>query len=121
MARRKQAAHPSTLLVADRDPTKPPNYVAADVLAFKALQAGEANEHQQQRALRWIIEGAADYYGMSYRRGDSDGTAFAEGRRFVGQQVVKMVNYPPAALDALRQKEAAEEQAAKDQQAKVSK
>lgn len=110
MARRKIAASPGNLLVGDRDPTKPPDYDSHDIMALKALEAGNANEGQQQRALRWIIHGAADTYGLSFRNGGEEGrraTDFAEGRKFVGQQIVKMVNMPGAVLDALRQKEAA--------------
>lgn len=70
----------------------PPPYEPADASAIQALLIGEANKDQQQRALKWIIESAAGTYDLSYRPG-SDGdreTAFAEGRRFVGLNVVKL-------------------------------
>lgn len=44
-------------------------------------------------ALRWIIETAAGTYDMSFRAGP-DGereTTFAEGRRFVGNQIIKQL------------------------------
>lgn len=78
-----------------REVIQPPTYEKADVMAFKALAAGNANEHQQKRVLDWIIYQASGYYEISFRPGyggDRD-TAFSEGRRFVGQQVVKLVNY----------------------------
>ena len=61
--------------------------------AVKALASGTANAGQQQRALKWIIEQAAATYDMSYRPGE-DGrrdTDFHEGRRFVGNQIVKQL------------------------------
>lgn len=74
-------------------PWRPPSYEEADVVAIQALARGTANLEQQRRALTWIIERAAGTYEMSYRPGGEDGardTVFAEGRRFVGNQVVKM-------------------------------
>lgn len=66
-------------------------------MAFKALATGTANEGQQKTALDWLINIAAGTYELSYRS-DTDGgereTAFAEGRRFVGLQAVKMINMP---------------------------
>lgn len=82
-------------------PYLPPPYDAADAFALKALQAGTANEAQQQRALRWIIETAAATYDLPYRPnqdgGDRD-TAFAAGKMFVGQQIVKLLNIKPELL-----------------------
>lgn len=74
-------------------PWLPPAYEPEDVHAIQALARGIANAEQQRRALAWIIERAAGTYEMSYRPGGEDGardTIFAEGRRFVGNQVVKM-------------------------------
>jgi hypothetical protein len=59
--------------------------------AIKALNAGNANEGQQQRALRWIIEVVAGTYDMAYRPDSDRDTAFAEGKRFVGNQIVKQL------------------------------
>jgi hypothetical protein len=74
----------------------PAEYEDADIMAFKALAAGDANEFQQQRAITWLVNNAARTYDASYRSGPHGdrATAFAEGRRFVGLQIVKMVNYP---------------------------
>ncbi len=71
----------------------PPEYELADVSAIQALLAGEANADQQARALKWIIEAAAGTYDMSFRPGPSGerDTSFAEGRRFVGLQIVKLM------------------------------
>ena len=93
-----------------RDPAwKPVDYSEAVVLAFKSLATGTANDIQQKLALDWLITTAAGTYELSFRS-DSDGgereTAFAEGRRFVGLQVVKMVNMPPDLVAQLRKQNA---------------
>lgn len=83
----------------------PATYEAEDVEALKALAAGSANDEQQQRALDWIIKSAAGTYELSFRS-DADGgdreTGFAEGRRFVGLQLVKLVNMAPKLVAQLR-------------------
>ena len=60
------------------------------LMAIRAMIAGKANEGQQQMGMDWIIQQASNYYDLSYRKNDSHATAFAEGRRFVGAQIVKM-------------------------------
>lgn len=82
-----------------REPKAPPAYLPApwtdaDVAALQALQRGDATAEQQQRALRWVVDVAAATYDMAYRPGGQDGereTCFAEGRRFVGNQIVKLL------------------------------
>lgn len=82
-----------------KDPKAPASYLPAswdnaDVSAVQALHRGDATPEQQQRALKWIIEAASATYDMSFRPGGQDGereTAFAEGRRFVGSQVIKLL------------------------------
>ncbi len=70
-------------------PQVPPPYDVADVSAIQALSRGTANEDQQRRALKWIIERAAGTYDFSFYPGERE-TSFALGRVFVGQQVVKL-------------------------------
>lgn len=74
-------------------PWKPAAYEPADAAAIQALYNGVANHAQQKRALTWLIT-ACGTYDMSYRPGqDGDrDTAFAEGRRSVGLQLVKLCN-----------------------------
>lgn len=79
-------------------PWIPPLYDKADVSALKALEGGVATPEQQQRALRWIIQNACGTYEMSYRPTSDRDTTFAEGRRFVGLQVVKMLRLNMAAF-----------------------
>lgn len=69
----------------------PPDYELADAAAIKALAMGTATEHQQKKALDWIIRAAAGTYDLDYRP-DSREHAFVSGRRFVGLQIVKLLN-----------------------------
>lgn len=78
-----------------RQPWYPPDYELADATALQALSRGEASPDQQKRALRWIIQNAAATYDMTFHPGADEGrrnTDFAEGRRFVGNQCVKLLN-----------------------------
>ena len=70
-------------------PQVPAPYEIADAAAIQALMRGDAEPHQQQRAMRWLIEQAAGAYEFQYYSTDRD-TAFALGRAFVGQQIVKL-------------------------------
>ncbi len=67
----------------------PPVYDNTDIAAIQALSLGEAASHQQIRALKWIVEQVAGTYDQSYRPDSERDSAFAEGRRFVGLQLVK--------------------------------
>lgn len=73
------------------------HYEAADISAIQALERGEATPEQQKRALTWIIIEAARTYDQSFRP-DPYETAFAEGRRFVGNEVVKMLKLNASAM-----------------------
>jgi len=87
-------------------PYTPAPYSKYDIYALKALQEGNASPHQQQRALAWIIHTAARTYDLTYHPGGSEGdrdTAFAAGKQFVGQQVVKLVNYDASLLNQLKE------------------
>ena len=74
----------------------PAQYEAADATAIQQLEQGTAGPEMQKRALAWIINQAAGLYEQSYRPGDPHDTAFAEGRRFVGNTVVKMLKLNPS-------------------------
>ena len=68
----------------------PAPYEPADVGAIQALARGEAEPHQQIRALKWIVEAVCGTYDQSFRPESERETSFAEGRRFVGLQIVKL-------------------------------
>lgn len=77
-------------------PWMPVQYKKADVAALQAMRRGEANADQQLRALEYILDTICDRTGMSFRPGPDGArdTDFAEGRRFVGNQIVKLTNLP---------------------------
>jgi hypothetical protein len=74
-------------------PYNPPAYDDQIVIAIQMLSEGKANEGQQTMALDWIVHELCKTYDLSYRPnefgGDRD-TVFAEGKRFVGLELVKM-------------------------------
>lgn len=82
--------------------TTPPYFLApwepADASAMQALERGEASPEQQKRALAWIINVGAGTYNQSFVPGQQDASAFAEGRRFVGLQLVKLLHVNPQAF-----------------------
>lgn len=78
-------------------PHIPAKYDANHAAAFQALQRGDATEHQQQQALKWLIEQAAGTYQFHYYPSDRD-TTFALGKAFVGQSVVKLLTLDLALL-----------------------
>lgn len=79
-------------------PWFPVPYDLADVNAVRALQAGTASAEQQQRALKWIVQNACGTYELSYRPTSDRDTSFAEGRRFVGLQIVKLLHTDTSVL-----------------------
>ena len=80
--------------VADDNPAnRPIPWEPADAAALQALMRGDCPPHLQQRAIKFILNmcGLRD---MSYRYGGLEGdrdTAFAEGKRFVGLQIGKLL------------------------------
>lgn len=81
-----------------RDPCVPPAAPKHITLALKALSHGNANEHQQRNALKWIVTDLCRTYDLSYRPSSDRDTVFAEGKRFVGLQIVQEINLPAALL-----------------------
>lgn len=72
-------------------PWLPADYQLSDAAAIQALANGDATPEQQQRALRFIIEEVAATYQSTYSPGSDRDTAFAEGKRHVGLQLVKFI------------------------------
>lgn len=70
----------------------------ADAHALRAVASGIADSEQQRRAMRWVIEAASGTYQPSYRADSDRETVFAEGRRYVGLQMVKLINMPADVL-----------------------
>lgn len=73
---------------------EPPEYDDATIAAIRAVKDGTANAGQQKRAWDWIVYHAAAYNELSFQpedRGGERATVFMEGRRFVGSQMLKML------------------------------
>lgn len=77
----------------------PVPYGAKEVRLIQALNRGDATPQQQQDALKYIIEVVAGAYDMSFRPESERDTCFAEGRRFVGLQLIKLLVLMPDKLD----------------------
>lgn len=96
MTKKNLPTKPSTRTFTKEKPRLPADAPAilelADAAAIQALNRGDASPDQQKRALFWIINGASRTYETSYRADSERNTCFAEGRRFVGNQVVGAVH-----------------------------
>ena len=75
-----------------RPPIRFPQWDKADAAALQALAKGVANEGQQVRALKWIVEQACATYDFCDHPENERLSAIFDGRRFAGMQVVKLVN-----------------------------
>lgn len=79
-----------------RLPYEPGDYDDDVVYAVRALFAGVANEGQQKLAWSWMmyVTGNGEFDDLSYRPGDHGDrdTTFAEGKKFVGLQMRKMLH-----------------------------
>ena len=93
----KEQPKPKPKKTLANSPAVPARYELADAAAIRALMDGTASPEQQKRALKWVVETAAGAYDFHYYPSDRD-TAFALGRAFVGQQVVKMTKINVGAL-----------------------
>lgn len=85
-------------------PFVPAPYGKPEIAAIQGLANGTASPDMQRHALRWIIEIASGYYDLSFRPGE-DGrreTDFAEGKRYVGAQIVKMTKLNIAKIKAVK-------------------
>ncbi|MGE0151771.1 MAG: hypothetical protein AB7R90_04085 [Reyranellaceae bacterium] len=72
----------------------PAAWEAADVAALQALARGVANEGQQKRALNYIVNVLGMTYEHTYFPASERDSCHAQGRRYVGLQIVKLVNMP---------------------------
>lgn len=66
----------------------------ADANALQQLAAGQADEDQQKRALKWIVNRAGLLAQSTYvpdEHGGARDSAFADGRQFVAVQTMRLV------------------------------
>lgn len=76
----------------------PAAIVNADIFALQALERGTANAAQQQRAIEFIERRLCATDRMSFYPGGDDGrraTDFAEGKRWVGSQIRRLLKLRP--------------------------
>lgn len=74
-------------------------WAKGDAYALKAVAEGIASEHQQKRAMGWIMH-ACGIRDLSFRPDNARATDFAEGKRFVGLQIAKLVHLPADVIEA---------------------
>lgn len=65
-----------------------------EIEAIKALSEGEATGYQQKLALTIIINKFSRAQDLLYVPNSSDETSFLNGRGFVGQKILKIINVP---------------------------
>lgn len=78
-------------------PWHPAAYDEFVVGSVRALFAGTADERQQKRAIDWILFDLCGVRDLSFRPDSQRDTDFAEGKRFVGLQLVKVSKVPAGA------------------------
>lgn len=83
------------------EPWAKPDFDRADAVAIKALATGTANEAQQKIAIEYIVHTLAGTYQETYCPGSERDSAFAQGRRWVGLQIVYLCNVSVAELDKI--------------------
>lgn len=88
-------------------PHRPAEYDEAVIMAVRAFSEGKANDGQQITVWNWLLHAVCQIEGMSYRAGGIEAqraTDFAEGKRYVANQLRKMLN--PITLEAERHSKA---------------
>lgn len=74
-------------------PWIPADYNSAVVTAVQQLMDGTCDAHLQKQFMHWLIVECCDTYGMSFRpedKGGHDAMVFAEAKRYIGNQIIKM-------------------------------
>lgn len=80
------------------------DYELADVSALQALQNGNADADQQKRALDWVLNQASRIKEVTFQPDSDRASAFAEGRRYVGLQIAKLLSLSTRDLLLLEQR-----------------
>lgn len=75
-------------------PWHPAPYSVDQVYALQNVAKGRASEAQQKLALDYIINALCGTYDSTHFPGDPSDRDFANGKRHVGLQLVKLVNMP---------------------------
>lgn len=78
---------------------EPAPFTLAEVHAIKAVEAGTATPDQQIRAFVWICSELARVNRPTFHPDSERASVFAEGKRFVGLQLMRLAKTP---VDVLR-------------------
>lgn len=71
-----------------------PKLTEAEQQSIKALSRGDATPHQQNMALKVIVNKLCRADDLLYIPNSFDETAFLQGRGFVGQRIMKIIKQP---------------------------
>ena len=80
------------------DPTEHPDYTEAEIQALRAMWDGQASERQQRLAMEYWIR-ACGTHDRSFRPESDRLTTFAEGKRFMGTNMIWMLKTAPTKTD----------------------
>lgn len=72
-------------------PWLPVKYLKRHAAAIQAVARGDASEHQQRIFTEYLVNDLCGTYDLSFRPDSTRDSDFAEGRRFVGLQLVKLM------------------------------
>lgn len=81
-------------------PYLPPEIAQEQAWAVKALLFGTASEAEQGLAVRFLLHALCEVDAMTYRPDERD-HVFADGKRFVGHQIVRIGRMEPGAIAKL--------------------
>ena len=83
-----------------------PGFKKAHAALTQRFFRGELDKEGQQQFARFLVEDLCDTYDLSYRPDSDRNTAFAEGKRFVGMMLRKLLHpalTPEPKIPTLRQ------------------
>lgn len=89
-------------------PRQPGRLSTKIIYALRALPEGKATPDQQSALMEWLLYEATKYYDISYRPGGEEGkrdSDFAEGKRFVGWQILTAMKMPPEVVAEMKKRE----------------
>lgn len=94
-----------TLLMTRTKPLALPDMSVPEIAAIKSMAIGEATKEQQILAYETIIKKLCGIGALSYTPEDQSVTAFNEGKRCVGIQMLFLTNEPMSKLKTKTKKE----------------
>lgn len=83
-----------------------PSFDIADAMSVKAVAEGRADEHQQRRAMAWILRGLCEMGRLAYSPDSERDTAFALGRQSVGFELTLYIQKHADELREIAQRRA---------------